>query len=255
MTPEFSHSPQDNGTDFDWRWWPYLLTQRKNRRPVETRDPQVAPRQDVRVSLWNKSDTHLRRDDIICHVPESVPYVRSVGECEAFHFGGDGADDRIVLLVGLPHHANVPATTGKMSAAALRPHPRVTALLTRPHTAGWESGWTWTHIPPVCWGWPAFLMFRNQTPSGGSSGRSLRSCSSLHRHTHSHTPVMICAPTCNKLVFKRTYSNQVERTHPPPAERERAQSQWTKTTFHLFDSNLDPTKMALTQPFTKVWRI
>lgn len=86
---------------------------------METRDSQVAPGEDVCVSLRNKTDAHLRRDDIICHVPEPGLHVRSVGEGEAFHFGGDGADDRIVLLVGLPHHANVPATTRRSEAAAI----------------------------------------------------------------------------------------------------------------------------------------
>lgn len=64
---------------------------------------------DVSVSPWRTKDTHLRREDVIRHVPEPGPHVRGVGEGEAFHLGGDGADDGVVLLVGLPHHANVPA--------------------------------------------------------------------------------------------------------------------------------------------------
>lgn len=68
------------------------------------------------VSPRNKTDAHLRRDDVIRHVPEPGLHVRRVGEREAFDFGGDGADDRVVLLVGLPHHANVPATTGRIAA-------------------------------------------------------------------------------------------------------------------------------------------
>lgn len=52
--------------------------------------------------------THLGRDYVICHVPDPGALVRGVGEGEAFDLGGDGADDGVVLLVGLPHHADVP---------------------------------------------------------------------------------------------------------------------------------------------------
>lgn len=53
---------------------------------------------------------YLRRDDIIGHIPKPGVRVRRVGEGEAFDLGGDAADDRVRLLVGLLHHAHVPAT-------------------------------------------------------------------------------------------------------------------------------------------------
>ncbi len=52
---------------------------------------------------------YLRWDHIISHVPELGVHVRCVGESKSFHFGGDGADDRVCLLVGLLHHTHIPA--------------------------------------------------------------------------------------------------------------------------------------------------
>lgn len=52
---------------------------------------------------------YLRWDNIISNIPKSGVHVRRVGEGKTFHFGGDGTDDRVFLLVGLPHHTHIPA--------------------------------------------------------------------------------------------------------------------------------------------------
>lgn len=51
---------------------------------------------------------YLRWDNVISHVPEPGVHVGGVGEGETFHFGGDSADDRVSLLVGLLHHTHIP---------------------------------------------------------------------------------------------------------------------------------------------------
>lgn len=108
----------------------FVNTKKESAPCGDTKVVREQQERDVSVSPWRRKDTHLGREDIIRHVPEPGPPVRGVGEGEAFHLGGDGADDGVVLLVGLPHHANVPARTGEVSAphcccASAPPNPQL----------------------------------------------------------------------------------------------------------------------------------
>lgn len=119
----------------------FVNTKKESAPCGDTKAVREQQERHASVSPWRTKDTHLRREDIIRHVPEPGPHVRGVGEGEAFHLGGDGADDGVVLLVGLPHHANVPAGAGETAAphcccASATPHPHPRAGLTPPRRAG-----------------------------------------------------------------------------------------------------------------------
>ena len=95
---------------------------------------------------------YLRRDHIISHIPEPRLHVRRVGEGETFHFGGDAADDRVCLLVGLLHHTHIPAGSQQQgdkfsffskceqtpTQHSVPPHPR---CVTHPTTYSTTSSW------------------------------------------------------------------------------------------------------------------
>ena len=201
------------------------------------------------MSVRKKAATHLGRDDIVCHVPDPGLHVRGVGEGEAFDFGGDGADDRVVLLVGLPHHADVPATAQKMLLLLLlllgdrsptwRPylphHIQQDEDLDEPEHAAHP------HVGDDQRFGCFVIKHRVETVLEEVCGLA-----HLCTNTRTHTPVMICAPMCSSC-FSNAHIQMKWNGHILQYVSAHSRDM-NDDNFYLFKYDQDPTNTAFTQP-------